>query len=162
MRLIDVRSDHLVLREFWGHDIPPYAILSHTWGDEEISFADIQERDPELYMNKKGYNKIENTCRQAEEDKLDWVWVDTVCIDKSSSAELSEAINSMFRWYQMAKVCYAYLVDVDQDGASSLLFSRWWTRGRFQPYTSLSHSTDLRGNRLDPPRTCCAVNVTIL
>jgi hypothetical protein len=52
------------------------------------------------------------------------------CIDKTSSAELSEAINSMFRWYSRSKVCYAYLTDVSYDGFDdSLPKSRWFTRG---------------------------------
>lgn len=49
------------------------------------------------------------------------------CIDKTSTAELSESINSMFRWYQKAKICYAYLEDVDD--VSELGRSRWFTRG---------------------------------
>lgn len=68
-----------------------YAILSHTWGEEELSFQTIQQPG---YGSKKGYQKIAYTCRQALKDGYDYVWVDTVCINKQSSAELSEAINS--------------------------------------------------------------------
>jgi hypothetical protein len=43
---------------------------------------------------------------------VSWVWVDTCCINKSSSSELQEAINSMFSWYKSAPECYVYLEDV--------------------------------------------------
>lgn len=83
-------------------DIPAYAILSHTWGDEEVSFEDWEAlaKSPKRILSKKGYEKIDLACRQAVTEGLEWVWVDTCCIDKKSSAELSEAINSMYRWYK--------------------------------------------------------------
>ncbi|GAB1738427.1 hypothetical protein NU219Hw_g3235t1 [Hortaea werneckii] len=89
---------------------PPYAILSHTWEDDEVLFKDMD--DLEKAKAKSGWQKIEYVCRQALEDGLEWAWVDTCCIDKSSSAELSEAINSMFKWYECSTVCYVYLCDV--------------------------------------------------
>lgn len=55
------------------------------------------------------------------------MWVDTCCIDKSSSAELSEAINSMFAWYRNAKICYVFLADTS--GRESMGSSRWFRRG---------------------------------
>jgi hypothetical protein len=85
---------------------PPYAILSHTWGDEEMEFRDIMAP---VRPDKAGYAKILKCCAQAA--LYDWVWVDTCCIDKSSSAELSEAINCMFRWYRESAVCYAFLAE---------------------------------------------------
>ncbi len=93
------------LEEFFGDKTKPYAILSHTWEDEEISFRDLQNGK---YAGKKGYEKIQKTCALAIEHGLDYAWVDTCCIDKSSSAELSEAINSMFRWYQRSEVCFVF------------------------------------------------------
>ncbi|KAH7922558.1 HET-domain-containing protein [Leucogyrophana mollusca] len=112
-------------------DKPKYAILSHVWGDEEVSFRDIN--DPRT-ANSPNFTKIDRCCTQALEDGYKYVWVDTCCIDKSSSAELSEAINSMYRWYSEAEVCYAYLGDVrsDEDPAmecSGLRRSKWFTRG---------------------------------
>ena len=89
-----------------------YAILSHTWGEDEVTFRDMQGDCAE---RKKGYQKIEFTCRQALEDDLAYAWVDTCCIDKSSSAELSEAINSMWSFYKTAVVCYAFLSDAPED-----------------------------------------------
>ncbi|KAL1836452.1 hypothetical protein VTJ49DRAFT_5140 [Mycothermus thermophilus] len=106
MRLINVKTRKI-------HDFTtdahtePYAILSHTWGDEEVSFEDFQTLSPEALSSKKGYTKIDYCCKQAEKDGY------ICCIDKRSNTELSEAINSMFRWYQQAAVCYAYLIDVD-------------------------------------------------
>jgi hypothetical protein len=103
--------------------IPPYAILSHTWGDEEVTFDDI---DKPHAAGMKGYQKILESCAQALEDGFLWIWIDTCCIDKRSSAELSEAINSMYNWYWDAEVCYAYLSDVP---IKSFVESVWFTRG---------------------------------
>jgi len=61
---------------------------------------------------KRGWDKIQKFCEQARKLDLRYVWVDTCCIDKSSSAELSEAINNMFRWYGLAEICIVYLSDV--------------------------------------------------
>ncbi|KAI1203314.1 heterokaryon incompatibility protein-domain-containing protein [Nemania serpens] len=107
-----------------GHDVQPYAILSHTWGEDEVSFQDMKSADA---AEKKGYQKVKNCCALAKANGYGYVWVDTCCIDKTSSAELSEAINSMYRWYQEADVCYAYLADVPS--ISRLSESRWFTRG---------------------------------
>lgn len=132
MRLINTYS--LELTEFLGDTVPPYAILSHAWTDDEITFGDMASgSDRAALSQRKGYRKIVGCCAKARSDGLSYAWVDTCCIDKSSSAELSEAINSMFQWYRSATVCYAYLDDVpsDEDPASSSTFrrSRWFTRG---------------------------------
>jgi len=110
MRLINVYD--YTIREFFGADIPSYAILSHTWGDGELTLQDMAPRPSPAARAKQGFRKIAYACAQARDDKLDWAWVDTCCIDKTSSAELSEAINSMFEWYARSAVCYAYLSDV--------------------------------------------------
>jgi len=120
--------------------IPCYAILSHTWGadTEEVSFKDMMDGTGK---RKPGYDKIRFCGEQARRDGLQYFWIDTCCIDKSSSTELQEAINSMFRWYRDAAKCYVYLADVsrpalDADVRSSQLpwestfrKSRWFTRG---------------------------------
>jgi Heterokaryon incompatibility protein (HET) len=131
MRLLD--SSTLKLKWFLAEHVPPYAILSHTWGDDEVSFNHMTNASESL-QETAGYRKIKDCCQQAMADGFDYVWVDTCCIDKSSSAELSEAINSMFRWYQRAEVCYAYLFDLpsgDEHRLETSMFaqSRWWTRG---------------------------------
>ncbi|KAI5998206.1 heterokaryon incompatibility protein-domain-containing protein, partial [Pisolithus albus] len=92
-----------------------YAILSHRWGTE-VSYEEMvkmEEQEREKLKQHGGYQKIIKTCEQAMKDGYKWLWVDTCCIDKRSSSELSEAINSMYRWYQNARVCYAYLSDVE-------------------------------------------------
>lgn len=109
MWLIDTES--LELKYFLGDAIPKYAILSHTWGDGEATFQDWQ--DLRKASQKTGFAKIKSACAQARADGFDYIWVDTNCIDKSSSAELSEAINSMFAWYKKSHVCYVYLADVE-------------------------------------------------
>ncbi|KAN0122086.1 Heterokaryon incompatibility protein (HET) domain containing protein, partial [Hyaloscypha variabilis] len=129
MRLLHASS--FQLKSFEGDAIPPYAILSHTWGEDEVSFQDIHGPDA---SSKVGFKKIQLICSHALEHGLQYVWVDTCCIDKTSSAELSEAINSMFRWYQKSRYCYAYLADVP-DGtdvhspSSTFATSRWFSRG---------------------------------
>lgn len=108
MRLINVDTYKV---EFFLGRIPAYAILSHCWKDgEEVSLLDMQQLDQARL--KGGFKKIEECCRQAKLDGFSYAWVDTCCIDKTSSAELSEAINSMFTWYSASEVCYAYLQDV--------------------------------------------------
>ncbi|KAI0458483.1 HET-domain-containing protein [Xylaria acuta] len=129
MHLLNVYTRQL--QEFIGDRIPPYAILSHTWGEDEVLFQDLSTPG---HKKKPGYQKIEGCCQQAILDGFEFVWVDTCCIDKRSSAELSEAINSMFRWYGDAQVCYVYLIDVlwegdSKESSAALRKSKWFTRG---------------------------------
>ncbi|OTB14071.1 hypothetical protein K445DRAFT_302632 [Daldinia sp. EC12] len=125
MRLLDTKS--LRLKEFVGDRMPQYAILSHTWGDEEVLFQDIKSHLSLTWKRKQGSKKVRASCRRAALDGYKYIWIDTCCIDKSSSAELSESINSMFTWYQSASVCYAFLEDVQS--LERLTDSRWFTRG---------------------------------
>lgn len=115
------------LCEFIGQKKPPYAILSHTWGNGEVLFQDVQNLQDMRWKSKPGYKKVASSCHQAVQDGYDYIWIDTCCIDKTSSAELSEAINSMFQWYEASAVCYAFLEDVL--AKSDFLKSRWLTRG---------------------------------
>lgn len=121
------------LVEFQGDDVPPYAILSHRWGEEEVYFRDMR-KDLSGAMKKAGWDKVLRCCGQAFEDGLQYVWIDTCCIDKRSSAELTEAINSMYRYYKSARRCYVYLADVHPSTTvdqlnEALLSSQWFTRG---------------------------------
>jgi len=131
MRLLHCET--LRLHDFLPDSRPRYAILSHVWEEEEeVTFDDIQ--DFARAAQKKGYRKIKSFCQQALRDGLEYAWVDTCCIDKSSSAELSEAINAMFQWYRDAEVCYASLFDVEEvqrQTPESCQFrdSKWFTRG---------------------------------
>src|ERR1044071_3423958 len=97
------------LEVFLGDKPPAYAILSQTWDKDEVTIQDIQGPPPQ---HKAGYQKIRWTCHQALANGLSHVWVDTCCIDKSNNTELSEAINSMFRWYRNSAECYVYFADV--------------------------------------------------
>ncbi|KAI6106448.1 heterokaryon incompatibility protein-domain-containing protein, partial [Pisolithus croceorrhizus] len=96
-----------------------YAILSHRWG-AEVSYEEMtglmkmEGRRRDEVRQRTGYQKIIESCKQAIKDGREWLWIDACCIDKRSSSELSEAINSMYRWYQNAEVCYAYLNDSDE------------------------------------------------
>lgn len=118
----------LKLEFFQGSDIPKYAILSHRWQDEEVTFDDMAAGH-DVYSKKKGWQKIIGCCKLANKDNIEYIWVDTCCIDKRSSAELSEAINSMYDWYKSAAVCYAYLFDVQrvEELGESSWFRRSWT-----------------------------------
>ncbi|KAK1759837.1 heterokaryon incompatibility protein-domain-containing protein [Echria macrotheca] len=123
MRLINTWS--LKLEQFFGDYIPAYAILSHTWGADEVSLQEWLV-DHSTIAAKQGCIKIIRACELARSHGHIYLWVDTNCIDKTSSAELSEAINSMFRWYRSADVCYAYLADLPD---LSFPHSRWFSRG---------------------------------
>ncbi|KAK4248387.1 beta transducin-like protein HET-E2C*4 [Corynascus novoguineensis] len=138
MRLLEYNgTGEICLTRFFVTDVPQYAILSHTWGseEEEVSLQDLIDGRGK---DKVGYKKIQFCGDQARRDGLRFFWVDTCCINKSDSAELQEAINSMFRWYQDTAKCYAYLADVsapslnaDDNSDRELAFrsSRWFTRG---------------------------------
>jgi hypothetical protein len=170
MRLLNATT--FKFKDFNDAQLPPYAILSHTWGSEEVSYKEIRfvqqivtlpkhlrkndialaaltvaagiESDQTLsewrksFTNRAGLKKILGTAKLASEKLLDWIWVDTCCIDKSSSAELQEAINSMYRWYQRSTYCVVHLEDaepyeVGQPWAlhfrNVLRDSKWITRG---------------------------------
>jgi hypothetical protein len=121
-------------------DMPPYAVLSHTWGadGEEFLFKDLMEGTGKTKI---GYGKVEFCGKKAASDDLKHFWVDTYCIDKSSSAELQEAINSIFKWYKNASKCYVYLSDVSKSDYAMVHLtllaiwlvgfqnSRWFRRG---------------------------------
>ncbi|KAK0672427.1 putative vegetative incompatibility protein HET-E-1 [Cercophora samala] len=132
MRLLNTTT--LKLDRFWN-DIPQYAILSHTWGDQEVTFDDLSSPSRKS-LN--GWQKFKNCCKLARSQGWRYVWIDTCCINKADSDELGEAINSMFRWYEEAQICYAFLEDVPphycSDGKSrprnsELVKSRWFKRG---------------------------------
>ncbi|KAI0538778.1 hypothetical protein GGR58DRAFT_466746 [Xylaria digitata] len=113
LQILDNRTLTLTKDIVIDTDIPKYAILSHTWGkgDQEVSFADMVAGKGK---SKRGYRKIEFCRIQTRLDGLRYFWIDTCCIDKSNNTELSEAVNSMFRWYQRAAKCYVYLTDVEK------------------------------------------------
>ena len=115
-----------------------YAILSHTWQGQEQSYQEVEDirrkcgkdKNPRDHVSQ----KIRDFCIVAERDGYNWAWADMCCINKESSTELSEAINSMFSWYLLAEVCYAYLEDVHKDDDphakdSEFRKARWHTRG---------------------------------
>jgi hypothetical protein len=124
MRLINTTTGEF--GSFWDNQRPPYAILSHTWGNEEVSYLDYLFLTSSLPATSEGVvhallkspradgqglRKVQTSARLARSRGFDWIWVDSCCIDKSSSAELSEAINSMWSWYRDAAECYVYLAD---------------------------------------------------
>ena len=127
------------LVSFDDNDPPPYAILSHTWSeDQEVTYTELMAS---TCKDKASYDKIRFCVDRATEDGLQYSWVDTCCINKSTSDELSTAINSMFRWYKRASKCYVYLSDVQVPAEvidapayqitweEAFRRSRWFTRG---------------------------------
>lgn len=138
MRLVNTST--LQFREFYGSNKPPYAILLHTWTGEEVSFDEILTPTSGT-QQKAGFSKIKGCCEMAKEQGVPFAWVDSCCIKKSSDAELSESLNSIFRWYSCAEKCYVYLCDVstskrkrgDENALNTweqaFRKSRWFTRG---------------------------------
>ncbi|KAF2188149.1 HET-domain-containing protein [Zopfia rhizophila CBS 207.26] len=142
MRLLKCDSEHefSFTKDLIGDDkVPSYAILSHTWQeDEEVTFSELVKGSNKT---KAGYDKIRFYAQQAKRDGLEYFWVDTCCINKADQAELQDAINSMFRWYQNAARCYVFLSDVSIakrkacSGRSELTWepafqaTRWFTQG---------------------------------
>ncbi|OSD01110.1 HET-domain-containing protein [Trametes coccinea BRFM310] len=135
MWLLDTSTGFL---EWFDHPSQvKFAILSHVWfRGQEDTFQDLQQfraETPDSVLERVS-PKVQRCCKTAREQGYHWVWIDTCCINKSSSAELSEAINSMYRWYQQADVCFAFLYDVDErkavdDPFEALSHSKWFTRG---------------------------------
>lgn len=136
MRLLRCEEDGLFSLTEYYRNIPRYAILSHTWGEdhEEVTFEDITKRRGSA---KPGFQKLRFCADQAAKDNIQYIWVDTCCIRQDSSTELSEAINSRFSWYSKAAICYVYLTDLtspdiapgaDDPCHQSIPRSRWFTR----------------------------------
>lgn len=129
----------LTLSFFERGYVPPYAALSHTWGAEELKFQEMIAPDASVKL-KAGYIKVKSFCDLVQEKySLEFCWIDTCCINKESSADLSEAISSMYQLYAGARVCIIYLADVsDSNGTvpdsadvstQGFRTSRWFTRG---------------------------------
>jgi Heterokaryon incompatibility protein (HET) len=132
LRFNDQGEPSLIERN--SDDIPAYGILSHTWGadSEEVTYDDLKSGTG---IHKPGYDKIRFCARRSDHDGLRFFWIDTCCINKANFTELTEAINSMFKWYRQATQCYVYLSDVPDDKdptstvESALPSSRWFRRG---------------------------------
>lgn len=145
MRLLHTKT--VRLQDFYGSYTPPYAILSHRWGDEEVILQDVlglrgdwdsldEYEENAAITSKEGFDKLARAVALARRNDFEFIWVDTCCIDKTSSAELSEAINSMYHWYEKADVCYAFIPDAKpafEDDmyapSSSFRESSWFKRG---------------------------------
>lgn len=135
MRLIDVKSLlvdswHPRLTSFEEPEEVRYAILSHRWQEDEVTFQDVSHPSGISLKNhmKSGYQKIIHAARTAKRYTYDWLWVDTCCIDKTNNAELSESLNSMFRWYQRSHLCIAYLYDYPSPECDTFTKSEWFDR----------------------------------
>jgi len=177
MRLLYLES--LGFEEFHGDGIPPYGILSHRWGTQEISYKDVLKG---RNLEGPGYDKILGFCELArhrngrvwdearlevKDVSMEWGWIDTCCIDKRSSAELTEAINLMFNWYHRAAICYVHLADVSAEPHAqkqatfhkTFTQSNWFTRGwtlqdLLAPWARrvLRHRLGDSGSQMCPPR----------
>ncbi|CAK3992734.1 Hypothetical predicted protein [Lecanosticta acicola] len=128
MRLLNV--DTFTFTDFFGVQPPPYAIASHRWlAGKEAMWEDVQQQKD---TGKAGYRKVEGFVSyiKTQIPFVKWLWIDTCCIKQNSDRELSEAINSMFRWYRDAEVCLAYLEDVTTtDDVATFKGSVWFKRG---------------------------------
>ncbi|KAK3316850.1 heterokaryon incompatibility protein-domain-containing protein [Apodospora peruviana] len=142
MRLLNAKT--FKLESFHDSLKVRYAILSHTWEEEgEVTFDDMNDllndtiqygvvlgdiKDLAAASTKQGFAKITAACQKTIEYGLEYIWIDTCCINKSSSAELAEAINSMFQWYKDAEICFAFISDLSNTDLDARL-CRWFTRG---------------------------------
>jgi hypothetical protein len=127
MRLLNVHDLKLV--EFSDANRPAYAIASHRWDEHEATFADVRDAQN---TSTTGYQKVKDFTEYVKKhvSGVDWLWIDTCCINKDSAAELSKAINLMFEWYYQADVCLAYLRDVEEVGnGARFQQSEWFERG---------------------------------
>ncbi|KYG44756.1 hypothetical protein M433DRAFT_5162, partial [Acidomyces richmondensis BFW] len=129
MRLLCV--DSLDFAEFRENDrLPRYVIASHRWAsDAEATFQDVEQK---RNTSKRGYKKIKDFAKYVKDNipSVKCLWIDTCCINKDSAAELSEAVNLMFKWYQNAELCLAYLEDVKTvEDKTSFQKSEWFRRG---------------------------------
>lgn len=126
MRLLDTTTKKL--NNFKSDDPPVYAILSHCWSESgEVQFGDLSRADVE---QAEGYSKLSAACDVARQLGVSYLWMDTCCIDRSSSSEQSEAISCMHRWYKQALFCIVYLGDVEKvQWQIQLSKSQWFTRG---------------------------------
>jgi hypothetical protein len=140
MRLLHFDAlDRLILTDFRGKPIPPYAILSHRWSDSETLIEDVSNGT--CKEKEEGYRKLRFCAGQAAKDGLQYIWIDTCCIDRWDNNERSRAINSMFQWYRNAARCYVFLADVSlttvaetatapcSEWEVSFCASAWFTRG---------------------------------
>ncbi|QIW98305.1 hypothetical protein AMS68_003823 [Peltaster fructicola] len=129
MRLLSRQGNDLRFSYYHDDVAKPYAILSHTWGadGDEVTYEDVCNNKA---VDKLGFQKLDFCLQQAKQDGLEYVWIDTCCIDKKDRNELGEAINKMFSWYARAEVCYVYLADVSkQDCEITFVKSSWHKRG---------------------------------
>jgi hypothetical protein len=139
MRLLNTRSLEFSC-VYVPNRVPDYVILSHRWGSEEVTYADIIQaplsEPASVTRNKAGFLKVQEACALALQNGYEWIWIDSCCIDKSSSAELQETINLMWKYYKESNICFAYLEDVvdpeagwgnDQPVGKSEWFTRGWT-----------------------------------
>jgi hypothetical protein len=126
MRVLNTAS--LELKEFPDLPDEPYTILSHRWGAEEVAYKEYRKNRDSI-QHRAGYKKIVEFCHVSQQRGFRYAWVDTCCIDKRSSAELSEAINSMYRWYGESAECYIFLEDYVPDDPRSFSACEWFTRG---------------------------------
>lgn len=152
MRLLNVYT--LEFSEY-SADVPKYAIASHRWkaGTE----ATIKEVRNKRNTEKDGYVKVQSFASYVREHvcNVEWLWIDTCCVNQDSSQEVTEAVNSMFRWYSNAEVCLAYLADVsnaedEREFRRSEWFRRGWTLQELlapQMVVFLSASWELIGHK---------------
>jgi len=112
-----------VVRNFFA-----YVMLSHRWEDDELAFDRIKGQS--VYdLPASRFQNVRGFCRHAATQGFDWAWVDTCCIDQTSSADVSESISSMFSWYRGSALIIIYLSDVATSNVQVLLHSQWFRRG---------------------------------
>ncbi|KAL2106812.1 hypothetical protein VUR80DRAFT_6186 [Thermomyces stellatus] len=159
MRLLHTRT--LNLEQFYDLQTRPhYVVLSHTWEPGHLNYADLTDRR-ERALSGPGSALVHHACDVALKLGYEYIWIECICVDGSSTAEVSEAVNSAFRWFQKAAVCLVYLADLpagSPNDDTSWRRCEWWTRAWTLPELlapSTVHFYDkdwnFRGTKTSPP-----------
>ncbi|KAK6435197.1 hypothetical protein LTR95_008617 [Oleoguttula sp. CCFEE 5521] len=109
-----------------------YAILSHRWHAKEISYQQLESAEKiARSITLPHFAKIQSACAKAASLGYQWLWIDTCCINKQDNAELTESLNSMYKWYNVdhitAKGPTPFAVAATDE--SKVPESEWFTRG---------------------------------
>ncbi|KAI5989363.1 hypothetical protein EDD15DRAFT_1321540 [Pisolithus albus] len=122
-----------------------FVTFSHRWGEGEPLLRDVKGHSIYGMPTEGGFGKLQAFCLRACEQGYLWAWSDTCCIDKDSSAELQEAIGSMFGWYRRSALTIVYLSDIPNTrsfGASEWFRRGWTLQELLAPQTILFYTQD--------------------
>jgi Heterokaryon incompatibility protein (HET) len=132
----------------------PFICISHVWYDRgrpiehEVLPEDLEDHSWRK-RKRKGADKVLGACEavrkwseqrskalrkagsKGDDQPVEFIWIDTCCVDQKNPAEVSASINSMFRWYSEAIACFVYLHDLEPSSSrdAKLTKCEWFSRG---------------------------------